>query len=151
MKHLFCWCFWTLSWMLLDIIRYLTLCHVTFCHINCSLLFLSKSLILIKEPLLAIRSDRSWQKSDSEQIPQVTNQKWVTVSNLLRSLTKNEWPWAIYSGRSPKINNCERILQISHDTKSDLSESLFFLNKSLFHSQNKLFTQTKNCYFFAIF
>ena len=43
-----------------------------------------------KEQLWAKRSGHSWQKSDCEWIAQVAHQKWVTVSDSLRSLTKNE-------------------------------------------------------------
>ena len=37
-----------------------------------------------------MRSGRSWQKSDCERIAQIAHLKWVTVSELLRFLTKNE-------------------------------------------------------------
>ena len=62
-----------------------------------------------------------------EQIAQVAHQKWATMSNSLRLLTKNERPWTNRSGRSPKM-----------------SESLvFWANRSLAHffSKNKRFTQ----------
>ena len=39
-----------------------------------------------------------------EQITQVTYQKWATISDLLRSLTKNERLWANRSGCSPKMS-----------------------------------------------
>ena len=81
-----------------------------------------------KERLWAICSDRSWQKSDYEQIAQVANQKWSTVSNLLRSLTTNEQPWADPSGCSWH--------------KSNLSESLVFSEWiSLLLTKNERFTQ----------
>ena len=32
------------------------------------------------------------------------------VSKSLRSLTKNEWPWAIRSGRLPKMSDHEQII-----------------------------------------
>ena len=50
----------------------------------------------------------SWQKSDCERIAQVAHQKWATVSNLIRLLTKNERPWAIRSGSLTKI--CELLV-----------------------------------------
>ena len=36
------------------------------------------------------------------------------VSELLRSLTKNERPWEIRSGRSEEMNDRERIAQVAH-------------------------------------
>ena len=36
------------------------------------------------------------------------------VSESLRSLTKNERPWAIHSGRSEEMSNHERIAQVAH-------------------------------------
>ena len=39
-----------------------------------------------------------------ERIAQAAHQKWATMSDSLRSNTKNERPWAIRSGRSPKIS-----------------------------------------------
>ena len=36
------------------------------------------------------------------------------VSESLRSLTKNEQPWAIRSGRSEEMSNCEQIAQVAH-------------------------------------
>ena len=61
------------------------------------------SLISIKsnERLRAIRLDRSRQMSNHEGIAQ---RKWATASELLRLLKTNERPWAIRSGRSPKMS-----------------------------------------------
>ena len=36
------------------------------------------------------------------------------VSKSLRSLTKNELPWAIRSGRSDEMSDCEQIAQVAH-------------------------------------
>ena len=36
------------------------------------------------------------------------------VSKSLRSLTNNDQPWAICSGRSPKMSDHERIAQVAH-------------------------------------
>ena len=36
------------------------------------------------------------------------------VSESLRSLTKNEWPWAIHSGRSEEMSHREQIAQVAH-------------------------------------
>ena len=53
---------------------------------------------------------RSLTKNEGcEQIALVTHQKWVTMIDILRSLTKNERPWANCSGHSPKMSkwaNC---------------------------------------------
>ena len=62
----------------------------------------------------ASRSGCSWQKSNCEWIAQ---QKWATVIYLLRSLTKNEQPWDIRSGCSPKLSkgaNCPFFDGIAH-------------------------------------
>ena len=58
----------------------------------CSFAHFSHSLILLKsnEQLLAICSDRSRQMSDREQIAQVPQDKWATISDLLRLLRGNE-------------------------------------------------------------
>ena len=48
---------------------------------------------------------RSLTKNEwCEQIAQVAHQKWATMSNSLRWLTKNERPWANRSGGSPKMS-----------------------------------------------
>ena len=50
-------------------------------------------------------SFRSLTKNERcEQIAQVAHQKWVTMSDLLSLLTKNDWPWANRSGRSLKMS-----------------------------------------------
>ena len=54
--------------------------------------------------------------SDHEQIAQVAQRKWATVSESLRSLKTNERPWAIRSGCSEEM--------------SDVSESLISLTKN---------------------
>ena len=36
------------------------------------------------------------------------------VSESLISLTKNDWPWAIRSGRSEEMSNREPIAQFAH-------------------------------------
>ena len=67
-------------------LRIRSFAHCSFAH----LLILLKS----NEWLWAIRSDRSRQMSDRERIAQVTQRKWATVSESLRSLKTNERPWA---------------------------------------------------------
>ena len=44
-----------------------------------------------------------------------TQIKWVTVSEPLRSLKTNEWPWANHSGRSWQMSDCERFAQVTYD------------------------------------
>ena len=39
--------------------------------------------------------------------------KWGTVSDSLRSLKTNEWPWANRSGRSEEMSNLERFTQVA--------------------------------------
>ena len=48
------------------------------------------------------------------------------VSKLLRSLTKNEWPWAIHSGRSKEMSDCERIAQATHQIWANELIASFF-------------------------
>ena len=71
-----------------------------------------------------------------------------SFAHLLQLLRTNEWMWAIHSGRSGQMSNCERIAQVPHDkwanvsnslrllrTNEPMSESLsFFLSKSLIFS-----------------
>ena len=74
---------------------------------------------------------RSLTKNEwCEQMAQVTHQKWATVSDLLRLLSRNEQTWANCSGRSPKMSEwtyCSFFLQIAHllifsqKTRADLS------------------------------
>ena len=48
------------------------------------------------------------------------------VSESLRSLTKNEQPWAICSGYSPKISNHEQIVQAAHQKWPNEQITCFF-------------------------
>ena len=48
------------------------------------------------------------------------------VSESLRSLTKNEQPWAICSGHSPKISNHEQIAQVAHQKWANEQITCFF-------------------------
>ena len=68
---------------------------------------------------------RSLTKNERcERIAQVTHQKWVTMSDLLRSLTKNEWPWANCSGCSPKMSkwvNSSFLERIAHSLRKPMS------------------------------
>ena len=51
--------------------------------------------------------------------------KMSDVSESLKSLTKNQRPWAICSHRSEELSDHERIAQVAHQ-KWGMSESLFF-------------------------
>ena len=69
----------------------------------------------------ASESLRSLTKNEQcERIAEVAHQKWATMSDLLRSLTKNVRPWANCSGRSTKMSKWanrslfERIAQVAH-------------------------------------
>ena len=55
------------------------------------------------------------------------------VSESLISLTKNERPWAIRSGRSEEMSDVSESL-ISLTKNERMSESLIFLSKSLIRS-----------------
>ena len=50
--------------------------------------------------------------------------KWATVSDWLRSLKTNEWPWANRSGRSEEMSDRERIAQVAQDKWATMSDSL---------------------------
>ena len=72
-------------------------------------LLIAHLLISLKsnEQVWGIRSDRSKQMSDYEQIAQVVQRKWAIVRESLRSLKTNEWPWAIRSGCSEEMSKWE--------------------------------------------
>ena len=70
--------------------------------------------LLIRSSLIC--SFCSNQMSDCERFAQIAQDKWVAVSESLRSLRGNERSWAIHSGRSDKM--------------SDVSESLILLTKN---------------------
>ena len=67
---------------------------------------------------------RSRQVSNRDRIAQVTQRKWATVSESLRSLKTNERPWAICSGRSEEMSDRERIAQVAQDKWATVSDSL---------------------------
>ena len=48
------------------------------------------------------------------------------VSESLRSLTKNERPWALCSGRSEEMSNCEQITQVVHQKRANEQIGRFF-------------------------
>ena len=72
--------------------------------------------------------------SKCEQFTQVTQNKWATVSKLLRSLMTNEWMWAIHSGRSGK--------------KSKLLILSLLLSKNEWFAQKKY---EKSCFLYVFY
>ena len=85
------------------------------------------SLLGIRALNLLIRSFRSNQMSDCEWFAQIAQDKSATVSESLRLLRGNEWPWANCSGRLEKRSDYERSAQVTQDkwvTLSDLLRSL---------------------------
>ena len=53
--------------------------------------------------------------SDCEWFAQIAQEKWATVSELLRLLMSKERPWANRSGCSWQKSDCERFAQVAHD------------------------------------
>ena len=89
---------------------------------DCSLLFLWA--------MRAKPSARSPKMSNHKQFAQVAHQKRATMSDSLRSLTKNERPWAILSGRSPKMSDHKRFAKVAHQKWATISDSLRSLTKN---------------------
>ena len=67
---------------------------------------------------------RSNQTSDCERFAQITQVKWATVSEALRSLRGNERLWTNRSGRSEEMSDCEQIAQVAQDKWATMSDSL---------------------------
>ena len=55
---------------------------------------------------------------------QITQIKWETVSNLLRSLRTNEPLWANRSGCSCQKSDREQIAQVAHDKRATVRDSI---------------------------
>ena len=70
---------------------------------------------------------------------QITQIKWATVSDSLRSLRTNEWLWANRSGCSWQISNCEQFSQVAH---YKWANRLFFWANRL----QKMSSLLKNCW-----
>ena len=83
---------------------------------------------------LLICSNRLDQMSNCEQFAQIAQDKWATVSKLLRSLRTNEQLWGNPSGCSWQKSNHEWFAQVAHDKWANEGIGHFF-NKLLFHSQ----------------
>ena len=62
-----------------------------------------------------IRSFCSNQISDCERFAQIAKDKWVTVSESLRSLKTNEQLWVNRTDRSRQMSDRERFAQTAHD------------------------------------
>ena len=58
------------------------------------------------------------------------SQKMSDVSESLRSLTKNERPWAICSHCSEEMSDCERIAQVTHQKWANEGITRFFGQKT---------------------
>ena len=83
--------FWWVTWVICSHQSFLAgLGICSFAH--------SLRLLKSNERLWVIRSDRSGQMSDCEQIAQVAHVKRATGSESLRSLMTNDQQWAIHSG-----------------------------------------------------
>ena len=123
------------------------------------------SLFLKRDVSESLRSLRSLTKkwATMEQFTQVIHQKWATMSEMLRSftkneqmseslrsLTKNEQLWVIRSGHSPKMSDWERIAQVAHDKRATWVNHSFFLSEWLFPSQ-KTSDSLKNIWINHIF
>ena len=69
------------------------------------------------------------------------------VSKSLRVLTKNERPWAIRSGPSEKMSNCEQITQVAHQKWAQRNEQLW-ANRSGRSGRSPKMSKWVNCSFF---
>ena len=70
--------------------------------------------------------------SDREQIAQIAQRKWATVSESLRPLKTNERPWAIGSGRSEEMSEWA-IRSKSFGKKNLKSGFLTFLGRIIYN------------------
>ena len=68
------------------------------------------------------------------------------VSEALRSLTKNERPWAIGSGRLEEMSDRERIAQVAHQKWVNERIARFFSESLIrkFLAKNERFAQKTN-------
>ena len=123
--------------------------------LQCSWIRAGNSLIL--SSLIAhllIHSFRSNQMSDCERFAQIAQDKWATVSKLIRSLKTNEWPWANCSGRSRQMSDNEQIAQVTHDKWATVSDSLrsLMINEQMSNSLKHFgWTKSKILFFFVYY
>ena len=57
---------------------------------------------------------------------QINQDKWAAVSESLRSLKRNEWPWVNCSGRSGQKSNHEQFAHVTHDKREKELIARFF-------------------------
>ena len=103
----------------------------------------------IKWAMWANCSGCSPKMSDHERFAQVAHQKWATMSQLLRSLTKNEQQWANCSGRSPKMSESFVILSKSLIRPFFRKKTSVSLRKPM--SEFPALHYQNNCYHKALF
>ena len=79
--------------------------------------------------------------------------KWATVSDLLRSLKTNEWPWANCSGRLEEMSARERISQFAQDKWATVSDLLGSLrgNEQMCNSLKTFWLKKSKILFFSMF
>ena len=84
-----------------------------FCGNNCKVILMSTRAgnLLIRTSLIC--SFFSNQISDCERFPQIAQDKWVIVSESLRSLRGNERSWANRSGHSRQMSDRERLAEVA--------------------------------------
>ena len=87
---------------------------ITFCFVQ----------FLLYDWVPHIRLDSEYQGWELTHFAQI---KWATVSDSLRSLKKNNGPWANRSGHWEEMSDCERIAQVAQDKWATKSDSLRLL------------------------
>ena len=95
----------------------------------------------------------STQMSDCERFVQIAQDKWATVSKLIRSLKTNEWPWANCSGRSRQMSDNEQIAQVTHDKWATVSDSLrsLMINEQMSNSLKHFGWTKSKILFFCVY
>ena len=90
-------------------------------------LFSSKSSPILRVGNFLIRSESNGSNhmSNCEQFAQINQDKWVTVSESLRSLMSNEQPWVNSSSRKWQMSDCEQFAQVAHDRWTNEQIALF--------------------------
>ena len=81
-----------------------------------------------------ILSFHSNQMSHCEQIAQVAQRQWTTVSESLRSLRGNEHPWANHTGSSEEMSEWE--IHLKHFGYKNL-KSCFYLVSFIYDKKKK--------------
>ena len=76
--------------------------------------------------------------------------KWATVSDSLKSLKTNEWPWANRSGCSRQMSDCERIAHDKWATVRDLLR-LLMINERMSALLKKFWQKNLKTYFLVCF